>query len=208
VKRVERITIELRHPDEKTPVPIVSNAAIASRGVADGRLIPLFILDTSKRPDIDDMILAHREFGPGDSKTIWIPPAWFNTSRLRLVVEITMPSRCVIVMEFDVQREGGVIDQVMQSEAIYIQAGRPGDRLINAMDRPRVSVEVPSKHFHVQWERLWRKSLVKEGRQSGMSRADAELGADRLINDWRDATTRRMKSEYDQDHPDVDKEPE
>ena len=48
-----KIKIGLRHPVEKKPVPIVADASIATAGLERGRNIPLLILDTSSRPDVE-----------------------------------------------------------------------------------------------------------------------------------------------------------
>ena len=193
-----RVQIRARHEAELKPVPIASDAAMVTRGVADGRLIPLLILDTSRRPDIDDMIRAHAHSGPGDVSSVWSRPSRFDANRLRLVLSVTKPSYCVILLEFDdLSRQGGTIDQIMQSQCLYLQAGRPGDRLSTTFDHPRIIVEVPSRHFRSEWDGLLRKSLVKEGRRQGLARGDARDAAERIIRSWRDLVSQRMASEHD-----------
>jgi len=189
--------IQLRHSIEADPVPIVSDAGVASRGVADGRLIPLFILDTSKRPDIDDMIRAHRHLGPGDAKSAWALRSRFDKTRLQLLLTIEKPSHCTILLEFDVIRQGGVIDQIIQSQGFYLQAGRPGDRLLSTIEHERILVEVPSREFRGEWQRIFRKAVVKDCKRRGLSRAEAKEKASLFIKEWREITSKRMKSKYD-----------
>ncbi|MGQ0600424.1 MAG: hypothetical protein ACT4QE_01860, partial [Anaerolineales bacterium] len=45
---------------EHIPVPIVSEAAVATTIMADGRLVPLVIVDCSARHDIGFAIRAHK----------------------------------------------------------------------------------------------------------------------------------------------------
>jgi hypothetical protein len=52
--------IKLSHEREKEALRIVADGAIASRGVGEGRLIPLVILDTSSRPDVEEYIRPHQ----------------------------------------------------------------------------------------------------------------------------------------------------
>ncbi len=47
-------------------VPIVGDAAMAGP-VADGRLIPVLIVDTSKRPEVAELIRVHAHLPPGDA---------------------------------------------------------------------------------------------------------------------------------------------
>ncbi len=49
-------TIALSHPSEKIPLPILHDGAIAIRGLGDGRLIPLVIVDAASRLDVRYMV--------------------------------------------------------------------------------------------------------------------------------------------------------
>lgn len=72
-----REAIPVRHPAEAEAVPVVADAGIATVGVGDGRMIPLLILDTSQRPDIEDMVKAHHAVdGQGDVKAQWGTPRY------------------------------------------------------------------------------------------------------------------------------------
>src|SRR3989442_15728179 len=48
---------------------------------------------------------------------------------------------------FDIEKYGGLVDQIIHSEGVYIQPGRPGDRLSTTFDNPRVLAEVTSRAF-------------------------------------------------------------
>jgi hypothetical protein len=187
------IKVPIRHEGEAKPVPIVSDAAIATRGYADGQLIPLVILDTTTRPDIDTMILAHRDLGPGDSRAIWGRPSQFALDTVRLALTVTNPSQCTILIDFDIVRQGGIVDQIVHTEGLYIQGGRPGDRLRTTMDNPKISVEVPSKHFRTEWDKLLSKAQFKEYRRMGLSRSDAKRSTESFIRSWREFNSHRME---------------
>ena len=57
------MAVSIQHPVEAEPVPVVADGSIATVAVGDMRMIPLLILDTSKRPDIEDMVKAHHHMG-------------------------------------------------------------------------------------------------------------------------------------------------
>src|SRR6478735_1040359 len=70
---MHRIKIELTDAREAVPIPIVSDAAMGTVGIAEGRIIPVLIVDTTLRPDIDDLVRAHEHLGPGDARSAFGP---------------------------------------------------------------------------------------------------------------------------------------
>ena len=192
-----RKAVPIQHPDEADPVPIVSDACIATVPVGDGRMIPLLILDTSKRPDIEDMVKTHHHMGgQGDVTVSWArPDTFFDTGAVSLILTFEKPSRCLIVLQFEIRHYSGVVDQIIRSQGLYIQPGRPGDRLRTTMDNPRVLTEVPSREFQPTWESMLRKAMRKRFQQEhGMSRAEAKLATEKFIDEWRGLLSMRIKS--------------
>lgn len=63
-----RPSIKIRKEHEKRAVTIVADAGIAVDGIGGGRLIPLLILDTTDRPDLEELIRVHQHLTPGDVK--------------------------------------------------------------------------------------------------------------------------------------------
>jgi hypothetical protein len=55
----------------QNPVPIVADAAIATEWMGDGRLIPLIIVDTTDRLDLEEFIRIHQYASPGDAGSQW-----------------------------------------------------------------------------------------------------------------------------------------
>ena len=170
---------------------------MATRRVADGRLIPLIILDTSSCPDIEDAVRAHCDLGPGDVRSTWAAVSRFDPSRLSLALELLQPSACTIVIEFDLPHHGGLVDQIVRTQGLYLQPGRPGDLIGNSVDRDRILIEVPARAFCSEWERILRKALVKDFRRQGLSKGDAKDATESYIEKWRNLTAPRMGSEFD-----------
>jgi len=191
----KKAKIELSNAAEKKPVPIVADAVVASRGMAEGRMIPLLIIDTSQRGDIEDMVRAHEHFGPGDATSAWALPSRFDKSRIRLVLSVTKPGRCVIILEFDVALQGGVVDQIVHAQGVYLQPGRPGDRLVSTIEKNRILVEVPSTEFRNDWDRIFQTALNKEFRRRGLPRSKAKQASQDFMNEWRRFGAIRMKSD-------------
>jgi hypothetical protein len=187
-------TIQLNNELEKTVVPIVWDAGVATTGVGEGRLIPVLIIDTADRPDINDMVRAHKHLGPGDAESVWSRPSRLVNNRINLIISFTRPTRCVLILEFDLAVQGGVLDQIIQAEGVYLQPGQPGDRLVKTLATERVLVEVPSKQFRGEWENIYRKSLNKRFRRGGLSRNQAKQATKDFLIEWRKIGSIRMRS--------------
>lgn len=190
-----REAVSIQHPAEAESVPIVADAGIATVGVGDGRMIPLLILDKSKRPDIEDMVKAHHHMeGQGDVKAGWgRPNTFFDTGVVTLMLTFMKPSRCLIRLSFDIGKQGGLVDQIISSQGLYIQPGRPGERLSTSFDNPRVIAEVPSREFQPEWDRMFRTATRKRfQKEHGLSRAEAKLATERFIAEWRGLLSNRV----------------
>lgn len=181
-----------RHALELEPVPIHWDAAISTQLVGGGRLIPLLILNCSLRPDIVDMIVGHRDLGGGEVQSGWVCPTRFKTTPVQLVLELAGPVRCLIKLEFELPRRGAIVDSIVASQGLYLQAGRDGDRLVSTMGEPRVLVEVPSGDFRSEWERVLMRSLVADGRDRGLSRWESKANAAAFLKSWRKFTSLRL----------------
>ena len=190
-----RFDLELNDEREKLPVPIAGDGVLVISGVADGRAIPVIILDTSDRQDVDEVIRAHEHFGPGDATTIWSPRRWPRDRTLRLIIAFQRPQRCVIVLHFDTVAQGGIVDTIVQNELVYLLPGRPGDRLSSSMQTGRVLIEVPSAHFAVRWNLLMREQLAKSLKKQRIPRREIRSGVDAVIQDWRNLWSKRMRNE-------------
>src|SRR4051794_24749846 len=106
-----KLTIDLNDPSEQVPIPIVAEGIMLAVGIADGCAIPVLILDTTNRPDVDALVAAHAVFGTGDVTTAWVSPGWRKRDRVRLLLAFHQPHRCVVVLDIDLETYGGVVDQ-------------------------------------------------------------------------------------------------
>ena len=177
---------------ETTPVPLVSSAAIATVNAADGRLVPLVIIDCSSRPDIDLFIRAHEYTEPGDAESIWFKPSE-KDDILDLLLRFTKPSRCSVLLEFDILKYGGLIDSIVISQCLYLQCGKEGDTFASTFNRERIIVEIPSKSFRTDWDKALARVLEKDFRNRKFSKRDAKKNAEEVIRKWRVIANIRMR---------------
>jgi hypothetical protein len=121
--------ITVNKPHETKPVPIVADAALAMGAIGDGRLIPLVIVDTTERPDLEELIRVQQYVPAGDITVQWgeVEGRPKKCSANALVYETDAAIRDSGIQ----RRQAGHVDQIMSANGLYIQAGRPGDRFVH-----------------------------------------------------------------------------
>jgi hypothetical protein len=162
------------------PVPIISDGALATVIVGEGRLIPVLILDTSKRSDIEDLVKAHALLPPGDVKSRW---GYLNQSKnnIALILSFERPSNILVIIEFNIVDQGVLIEQILNANALYIQPGKKGDRPSDTFNNPRILVEIPDTiGFIKEWKNIWLKELAKK---YGLKPQKARVILEKFISD-------------------------
>jgi len=189
--------MHFRTPREAELVPVVSDAVLGTDAVSDGRMVPLLILDTTNRPDIDDVVRAHEIFQSGDSTSMLGFPSRWRHKTVCLGINFMRPQTCGIYLEFDIISQGCIVEQIIQNELLYIQPGRPGDRLKHNPDAPKVLVEVPFRDLAGVWDTAWREALTRDFRKHGVARREANNSARAVITEWRDLFSQRVRGAPD-----------
>ena len=182
-----RVEMPLRHPSEADPVPIAGDGMVATVIQSYGRWIPVLILDTSSRPDIETLVRAHGELGPGDAISGWTfkTRLGFGFAAPKLVLRFMKPSQCVVLVEFDLEKQGILVDQILWAKGFYLQPGRPGDRLATTFDTQRILVEVTANGaFAKRFRSARKKALFRGFRNMGMSRTDSKNAVRTLLREW------------------------
>ena len=179
----KKTEIPLRHERESRPVPVVGDGAIASGPVGDGRLIPVVILDTQERPDVDELVRVHEHLVSGEVRVRW-GSLGTSKDRVALILEFTQPLAATILLDFDIWTQGGLVDQIVAAHALYIQPGRVGDR-VTPVEGKRLLLEIPETGFGRFWEALIQQSLVRRLRREGMPKRKARLAVEDFLEAWR-----------------------
>lgn len=169
-------------PAYEEVIPIISDAGLASKSVGDGKMMPVLILDTSKRPDVEHLIKNHITLPSGDATTAWARIKGQRDS-LALIFNFSRPSELSFVLVFEVEKQGILIDSILKSRGVYLQAGRKGDRFVNTMENPKVVVEVPDTGFSKKWGKIWEESIVRSLRKKGMSKKQAKKACPEVVSE-------------------------
>lgn len=183
--------LHLHGRHEINPVKVVSDAVVASKQIGDGRLCPLLVLDTTDRPDIEELIEAHDDFTAGDVKTQWVIANRFDRE-ISLYLSFERPMQVVVIIRFDIVTKGILVDQILNTQLLFLQAGREGDRLISSPNAKKIYVEVPESGFREVWDGIYQKQVATYMRDRGFKRAESKRAAAQHIDQLRDFMTRRM----------------
>jgi len=152
--------LRLSSLEEAKAVPIAGNAAIATVGTGHGRLIPLVILDVTERPDLAEVIRVQTHFSEGDVVIQW-GRMRDRPDHVALLLRFQRPTERTAIIEFDIAKQGILVEHTLMSRAIYIQGGKRGDRLIHNLNVPKMLVEVPEAGFRQYWDKIYRDDIIK-----------------------------------------------
>jgi hypothetical protein len=117
-----------------------------------------------------------------------------SKDQVLLILEFVRPMEIQILLPFSIEHQGGLVDLMLMSRSVYLQAGNPGDRLITTMDRPRILVELPDSGFQPVWDELQLRRMTDViRRHAGISRGEAKDAARKFINQMREMGRFRMR---------------
>jgi hypothetical protein len=179
-------------------VEIVGDGAMAGVGVAEGRLVPVIIVDAQNRPDLHDVIQAHDSFRQlGEVTVSWGRPRgseFYNRFIVSLLIHFVRPVDTYALILFDAEKAGILVDLIISSEYFYFQAGSPGDRIGKTLDAKRILVAAPRTGFEKIWEKIYYDALVNEFRSRGLDKKASSDAAEQSISSMREMRTIRVPS--------------
>jgi len=157
-------------------VPLVTDGAIGDPYWGDGRLIPVLILDCAAHPPLEDLILAHKDTPPGDVTTTW---GWrlFSKKQVFLTFRFHRPVETSATVAFDVAKQGGIVDCIINVRGVYLQPLTSGAKASEGIGKPKILVEVPAASTFPAWKNIYLKSLETSYRRRGLSKLQAACAA-------------------------------
>jgi len=177
---------------ESATLELLSDGLVTNRTLADGRAIPILLIDCSLRPDIEDLIRSNEHITSDDVKIQWGKPSK-NSDAVVLVLSFERPRKCTAVIEFDTVKHGGTVDQIMRCEVVFLQSAEEGQRVASTLDKPKMVVEVSSKQALAAWNAHLFKALESDGIKKGMSKKEAKEHSRGVIKEWREFGEQRFK---------------
>lgn len=183
-----RATLQMQNNRETKPLVLVGDGALSIPNVADGRIIPVLILDTREREDVDEYVRIHQAGPSGDVSTQWGRKR-FGSKRY-LIVRSLRPVEVSMLIELDAERNAQLINFILKAEAFYLQPGRPGERLSDDVGKPKLLIGVPDTGFADQWRREYASRIIAKFRRLGLRRSAAKEAATKhmatmaQLEDW------------------------
>jgi len=172
--------IDVQSSDQGKIVKVVADPVIATAGRVNGKMIPLLILDTTERVDLVELVRVHQNFIEGDVIVQW-GSLEGRLNHIALFLRFCRPTERVAIIEFEMPKQAALVDQILTAGAVYLQPGKPGDKLLQDLAAPKVIVEIPDTGFRPYWEKIYRKIVIDNFRKSGLSRAEARKAAADVI---------------------------
>jgi hypothetical protein len=175
------------------PLKVIADGAIGTRGMCGGRLIPVVIVDTTRRPEVDELIRLHTAVEtPGDVNFQW-GGIDGHDHLVVLCLTFCRPLEARLIIQFEIVRQGCLVEQILFAKSLYIQSGREGDRIKTDVNAPKVLIELPDVGFKRVWDSIFREHLERYFRKhKRLGRAAAKSAAARSIDEWKKAVILRM----------------
>ncbi len=180
--------------DLSTVVPIVGEGAIAHPDIADGRMIPVLIVDCAEHQALYELILVHETTPPGDASLRW-GRRILDKRHVYLTMEFSRPVPTSIAFRFALAKQGSIVDHIINARGVYLQPLQSGTRVSEGFDKPKILVEVPASATFPEWKMLFYSTVVRAYRDSGAPKSIAKILArehlDRLSEMWGRRQNRR-----------------
>jgi hypothetical protein len=171
-------------------VPIVHDGAIAGP-IADGRLLPVLLLDTSDRADVRELLRVHEHLGSGDVEFDWGLSLESKDDTI-LHLRFLRPMEVTVILLFDVRHQAILVEGMLSGGGVYLQDARPGDRLSTTLDAYRVLIELPDTGFRPFWDRHLLERTTALLRKRGIPRRSAPHAAATAIRELKKVASFRM----------------
>lgn len=171
---------------------MVGDGAIADSKTADGKLIPILILDSTQKKEIEYLVKMHSASDVGDVTSIWAIKR-FDHKFVTLVLYFTNPIELEVAISFNVLKHSNLIEGILISKAVYIQPGTPGDRVRHNINAPKLLVEIPARTTFENWDEILKKAVRKKLKKEGVGRKALKDAVDDYISVRRDVWGRRLK---------------
>lgn len=176
--------------DLSNTVQIVSDGAIATGPIGEGRLIPVVVVDCGEHRPLVELVQLHEHTPPGDVSSLWAKKL-FDKKHIFLRLEFQRPVVTDVTLQFSLEKHLALVDGIMKSRGLYLQPSEFASRVSRGMEKPKILVEVPSTF--PAWDALQLELVAKQFRRNGASRKDAKVLAREHIQSMSEIWARRMR---------------
>ncbi|KIQ16403.1 hypothetical protein RT99_20215 [Flavobacterium sp. MEB061] len=145
--------------DKVQAYEIIKSGKMSIPGIADGKIIPLLIIDETKSQKLKQLIKIHQGAPPGDIETIWITPlSMFTPKTMHLQFNFSKHMDLSFCLIFEVKERYSLIDEIFQSQAIYLNTSNKNADSMESI-KGGILVEIPATNSKQKWESLLLKTV-------------------------------------------------
>lgn len=163
-------------------VNVVDTALITRVDVADGKHIPLVIIDTSNNEKIKNVIKCHVESESGEMVTTWGMTK--DKEYVVLVLDSVHPIVSRLCIVFNLKEQYATIDRILKTNLLYIQCGKEGDRVFTPEEPIRILVEIPNTGFEEYWVNIKEKTQKARFKELGVKNKNLDSVIDMFNKEW------------------------
>lgn len=174
---------------DSTFVPVIRDGAIATADVADGRPIPVLIVDCSNHKELLNLIYLHESTPAGDVYCTWGK----NKKFAFLIFEFQRPAEVKVGVKFDLQSEWRTADGIVQARGVYLQPAESGEKVMDGLDQPKIVVEVSPRTKLKDWDAMLVKAISRSMAKSAVPKKQAKEVARQSLERTREFWRLRME---------------
>ncbi|WP_146218531.1 hypothetical protein [Pseudomonas sp. RW409] len=184
--------MNIRQVKPKDTVFVVADGGIAHPDIAEGRMIPALILNCEKHQNFCDLVLIHETTPPGDVIVKW-GRSILDKKHAFLTLEFQQPVKCTLSIRFTLEKQAGLIDGIIKSRGAYLIPFQFCERVSEALEKPKILIEVPSSATFPGWEKLHREVVLKRYKKNGISGKNAKALANEHLSRVHELWTLRRR---------------
>ena len=144
--------------DSDIIVDAVEEGTISNTETAYGQFIPAIIIDVKDKKLLYNNILLQFNMNEGKVTTTWALDNKINKAKkIFLLIEFTNPVCQKFAISFDIEKYMAPIDFIINSQLLYIQMGKKGDKVSKTLNEPKILIEVPSNQFKETWLKILKR---------------------------------------------------
>lgn len=148
-----------KNKTEDIRTEVVASAAIANVGVANGRNIPVVIVEDDVDAKISNLIATHEAVVNGSCSSQWGMTE--GNEYAILILSFSTPVEEKVILFFDVIKYGILVNQILYSKCMYLMTGDKETKFSQNLTSPRILLEVPCDDFEKEWKKIYKKEYVK-----------------------------------------------
>jgi hypothetical protein len=167
-----------------TTFSIVEDGLMSSESLAEGRFIPVIVIDVQGNKEIEELIKLHNNIVSGDVTMTWAKDFY---SRKKIIFRLAFhkPMEVVFGIEFKLDSDYSIIDGMIESKGLALQTGKKGEKVSSKLEDPKILIEVPEMGFKEKWNEMLLSTVRKNIRKKGASKRESLVLAKNHIVEMR-----------------------